>query len=127
MEVKVNPHKVLIEIDKPEGITIYECTSLSKFLSNEPSLNTFFESHELEVSSPGIDRPLRVREQYRKNIGRKIKLKTTEGIELSGKLISVTSEGIEIEEPAVKKISEEKKSFVLFDVIREARIIITFN
>ena len=119
--------KILIEFDKPEGVKISDCAELSRALNHDPELLAVFESHELEVGSPGMDNPFRVYEQYVKNIGRKIKVKMLEEGEISGKLNSVMPEGIELEPIAEKKAAPAPARFIPFNTIKEARKIISFS
>ncbi len=82
-----------IYIESLEGITISDCTNLSKFiLSNLPKdLNI-----SLTVSSAGIDKPLRSPIQFFKNIGKKIEVKTKEGKKHVGFLQKYDDKGITI-------------------------------
>ncbi|MDW7668925.1 MAG: ribosome maturation factor RimP [Bacillota bacterium] len=62
-------------IDTDEGITIDECSDVSRALSNKLDEFDYIEdSYFLEVSSPGIDRPFKSLEDYKKNIDKKIEL-----------------------------------------------------
>ena len=63
----------------------------------------------MEISSPGLDEPLKLRRQYLKNIGRYVEIVLKNGIKKEGKLISVTDEEIVIEE---EKGKEKKKEVV---------------
>ena len=69
--------KVLqVMIDTDKGITINECAEISRELGKElEARGTFEEPYHLEVSSPGLDRPLRMLRQYQKNIGRVFKVR----------------------------------------------------
>lgn len=63
-------------VDTDEGITIELCADIGRELGRMLSLHQFFQgSFHLEVSSPGLDKPLRLLRQYRKNIGRKFKVR----------------------------------------------------
>ena len=83
-------------VDTDEGITIAACAALSRELG--PALDTlqgFVEPYQLEVSSPGIDKPLRLLRQYRKNIGRKftVRYRTDQEVRtLAGTLTAVEGE-----------------------------------
>ncbi len=62
-------------IDTDEGITIDECSDVSRALSNKlDELDYIEDSYFLEVSSPGLDRPFKSLEDYKKNINKKIEL-----------------------------------------------------
>ena len=66
--------QVLVETDK--GITIAECAEISRNLGKELEIKGVVEGpYHLEVSSPGLDRPLRLLRQYPKNIGRTLKVR----------------------------------------------------
>ena len=54
----------------------------------EGNLDRDIEDYQLTVCSPGIDKPFKVKEQYQKNIGREVKIKTTSGDRYKGTLIS---------------------------------------
>lgn len=67
---------IQVFIDTDQGITIEQCTDISRDLTREFDVQRLFEgNYHLEVSSPGIDRPLRLLRQYKKNIGRRFKVK----------------------------------------------------
>ncbi|MGB2867360.1 MAG: ribosome maturation factor RimP [Bacteroidota bacterium] len=66
--------QVLVETDK--GITIQECAEISRALGKELEIKGVLEGpYHLEVSSPGLDKPLRLLRQYPKNIGRTLKVR----------------------------------------------------
>jgi ribosome maturation factor RimP len=75
VDVHVNKGKqritVQASIDTDAGIKIGECAAISRRLADVIDEQGLIESaYELEVSSPGIDRPLKLLRQYRKNVGR---------------------------------------------------------
>ncbi len=76
-------HRVLrIYIDKPKGVTIDDCASVSREIGNLLDIHDIIPgTYTLEVSSPGLTRPLRGAGDYVKYIGRLVKVKTTEPIE----------------------------------------------
>ncbi len=64
-----------IFVDTDEGITIAQCAEISRELGAELDRQSVInEPYELEVSSPGIDKPLKLLRQYKKNIGRKYRV-----------------------------------------------------
>ncbi|HXG38046.1 MAG TPA: ribosome maturation factor RimP [Bacteroidota bacterium] len=69
---------VQLFIDTDRGITIEQCAEISRDLSRVFDDEQLFDgNYQLEVSSPGIDRPLRLLRQYHKNIGRRFRVKFT--------------------------------------------------
>ncbi len=83
------PKKVLILIDSDKGVTIDDCANLSRELSKEfDDSQLFADSYMLEVSTPGLDQPLRLTRQYYKNIGRRVRVVNQQQT-IEGKLIEV--------------------------------------
>lgn len=116
--------KVLVTIDGDNGVTIDDCADISRELGKVlDDSNLLKDSYTLEVSTPGLDQPLKLKRQYTKNIGRKLRVKLKETT-VEGKLISVAPDEIVIEQEVgsgKKKevnvigipFSEIDKSFVL--------------
>ncbi len=94
--VKVdNNNKIIVHIDTPKGISVDDCVKVSREL--EEKLDRDKEDFALEVSSPGLDSPFRVIEQYQKNVGKKINLVKTDGEKLEGILRKTDENGIVLE------------------------------
>jgi len=125
--VKVdNNNKILVLIDTPEGISIDECVRVSREL--EEKLDRDREDFALEVSSPGLDSPFRVIEQYQKNVGRKISLVKTDGEKLEGVLKKTMENRIVLEMSRGRK-GQPKDPELLelsFTEIKSARASIQF-
>ena len=79
-------------VDTDNGITADECALVSRSLSAEiERQNIFTGRYRIEVSSPGLDRPLKLERQFRKNIGRQLRIITNVTSEpLTGTLSEVT-------------------------------------
>jgi len=70
-------NQIFLELDKEQGsISIEECMSVSRNI--EHNLDREIEDFSLEVSSAGLDQPFRVLKQYKKNIGKTVKVLTLE-------------------------------------------------
>jgi ribosome maturation factor RimP len=91
-----------------------------------------WETHELEVSSPGMDQPLRVYQQYLRRIGRQARVITREGREHKGVISAADTNGFELAETQSKKenkkkiITETKNRFE-YEHIKETKLILTFK
>ncbi len=83
--------------DRKKGISIDECARISKFI--EQHLDREKEDFELVVSSPGLDSPFTVIEQWQKNIGENIKIQLANGETHKGKLSGIENDKILLEEP----------------------------
>jgi ribosome maturation factor RimP len=75
-------HRVRLYVDKPGGIGLDELQAVSEEVSAVLDANDPIESsYTLEVSSPGLDRPLRSEQEYRRCVGRLAKLSSYELVE----------------------------------------------
>jgi ribosome maturation factor RimP len=130
--VKVSANgKITVLIDRKERITIEECADLSRFI--EKHLDREVEDYELQVSSPGLDMPFLVIQQYYKNEGRQIEVTATDGQKYKGILKNVTSGGFELETGAKDKPGSKGKPAEIKDIsfnyeqVKSAREIVTFK
>lgn len=126
--VKVsNSNRITVLADKMSGITIEDCANLHRFL--EKRLNSEAVDFELQVSSPGLEMPFGVIEQYYKNEGKKVSVVNNEGQEYSGMLKNVTAGGFEIEtEIKVKgKVKEHKDISFNFDQVKTTKVVLTIS
>lgn len=122
--------KVTVLIDSDEGIGIDECTEISRKLGKELD-EIMPDKYTLEVSSPGIDFPLKSERMYRKNIGRSLKVKLTDGKEITGKLEGLANQEITLIEEK-KRTGKAKNDpiepiIISLENIKEAQVIISFK
>ncbi len=112
VDVRVSStNRITVLIDRKEGVTIDDCASLSRFLSQE--LGEAAGEYDLNVSSPGLDMPFLVMEQYKKNEGRLVDVVSVDGSANTGTLQNVTRGGFDLEvllkvkgkEPEVRNLS----------------------
>ena len=84
VELSISAKNVIrVEIDKLEGnVSVDECVSISRNI--EHNLDRDNEDFELHVSSAGLDKPFRHINQYKKNIGRMIQVKSIEERKMEG-------------------------------------------
>ena len=79
-------------IDHPDGVDLALCERVTG------ELRDLLESYSLEVSSPGIDRPLTKPEHFRRYLGRRVKVRTSEAIDgrrnFTGTLTEADDEGV---------------------------------
>ena len=126
--VKVsNANRITVLADKNEGITIDECAAIHRHIEN--GLDRDKEDFELQVSSPGLDMPFAVIEQYFKNEGKKVEVVDNEGSKYAGKLKNITRGGFELEtEKKTKGRAIELKDMSFnFEQIKSTRVILTIK
>jgi ribosome maturation factor RimP len=113
--------RIMVFADTVKGITIDECSSLHRKLIEQIASAGDFE---ITVSSPGLDEPFKVPQQYNKYIGKTVSVITTEGQKYNGTLTSFEPEKIEIEEQ--KKSEIVKRSFNL-NTIKSTQLSLSFK
>jgi ribosome maturation factor RimP len=125
VDVKMYPNgKLAIFADGDKGISIEDCAAISRYVGHKlEETNEIDHAYHLEVSSPGIDTPLKLLRQYKKNINRNVSVKDINGLIHKGKLSEVTETEIVIED---KKQIEGKKH-IPFDQIIETKVLISFK
>lgn len=107
-------HYLRIFIDKPGGITLEDCQMVNQELSEGLDReDPIMESYILEVSSPGLDRPLKKEIDYQKFTGREVKIKTFVPLEqqkvFKGVLMGLDQGIVSVEtEAGVKEIPLDK-------------------
>ena len=119
-------------IDSDTNITFEKCKKVSRHLEKHLDDNGWLgEKYILEVSSPGVDRPLKYLRQFAKNIGRKLDIKLTDGSKHEGKLMEVAGESILLEEKVKSEEHKNKKvikeTTIPFDQIDRAIVKISFK
>ena len=122
-----NANRIIVLADKNEGITIDECAAIHRHIEN--GLDRDKEDFELQVSSPGLDIPFGVIEQYLKNEGKKVEVVDNEGSKYTGKLKNITRGGFELEtEKKTKGRAIELKDMSFnFEQIKSTRVILTIK
>ena len=133
VEVKELPKaRIQVFIDSDSELTIARCAEISRFLEAQLEEEALVPEHyTLEVSSPGVDRPLALKRQYVKNIGRKLSIKTKDGKHKRGLLKAVEEEAIVIEKEEKKKNKskepENAEQRIAFEQIESAKVLISFK
>jgi ribosome maturation factor RimP len=121
---------IKVVIDGDLGVTLEDCMTVSRAI--EHNLDREELDFSLEVTSPGATEPLTIPRQYRKNIGRKLEVKTSETT-IAGTLVSASAEEIVLEwkarepKPIGKgKTTVVKSAAVPFSEIVKANVVLKF-
>lgn len=105
VEVKILPgNKVQVFMDADKGIKIDTCAEVSRYLEEYlDEAQPLGEKYILEVSSPGMGRPIKVLRQFNRRIGSEVTVWKLDGEKLIGKLMKADENGIVIEEQTMQK------------------------
>ena len=123
--------KLVVFIDADSGMSHGRCREVSRFLEGILDKERWFgENYILEVSSPGIDKPLLFPRQFRKNIGRILRIWMKDGTELEGKIEEAHEISVKISWEVVephprykkKKVKRKIEESVKYDDMQKAII-----
>lgn len=124
-------YKITVTLDGDNGITLQDCIDVSRAVEN--NLDREEQDFSLEVASAGVSSPLKLVRQYKKNIGRNLKVKTTTSETIEAKLEAADDDKITLtwtaREP--KKIGKGKETVthqreIPYSEIKEAIVTIIF-
>lgn len=123
-------NRIRVVLDGDNEVSLSDCMAVSRAI--EHNLDREEEDFSLEVTSAGATTPLEFSRQYKKNIGRKLEIKTSDVI-FEGTLMAVAEESITLEwkarepKPIGKgKHTVQKKEEILFSDIKEAKVVLKF-
>ena len=127
VDLKVSTNnQITIFFDKKEGILIDDCSELSKYI--EENFDRDIEDYELTVCSAGLESPFLVKEQYEKNIGKKVKVLMNNGKSVEGILLEHEN-GVVIEKyNKIKKNTFTKSEMAISaNEIKEVKLKINYK
>jgi ribosome maturation factor RimP len=108
-------------IDKPDGVTLDDCSRVSRETSDFLDVEDLIEHpYHLEVSSPGLERPLRSVEECGRQLGKKARFKLKEAIDGQRVLIGDLQA---VEDNTISVLTEEGRTYALsWETIVKARL-----
>lgn len=131
VDIRIKPtNNIRVYVDGDQGVTIEKCTQINRALYKRLEAAGWFPDGDfsLEVSSPGLDEPLKLYRQYVKNTGRPVEVLLLDGRKIEGRLVSVSPEAIEVEEVRGKN---KKKELILhqfpFNHIKSTKLQVVFK
>ncbi|HET6254392.1 MAG TPA: ribosome maturation factor [Puia sp.] len=130
VDVRIKPtNNVKVYLDGDKGISIEKCVQYNRALYKRLEEANLFPAGDfsLEVSSPGLDEPLKLHRQYKKNIGRQVELVFQDGSRIEGRLLDVSEDGVIVEETRGRNKKKEVITHTfLFDNIKTTKIQVVF-
>lgn len=124
--------KLEIFLDSDTSLTIGQCSRINRYLQKHiDEAGWLGEKYILDVSSPGVGKPLKLKRQYYKNVGRKLEMKLTDNSTKEGVLLEVNDDFVVIEEKVPiapkKKKKIAQRTEVRFDDIKKTKVKISFK
>ncbi|MEP0271762.1 ribosome maturation factor RimP [Ekhidna sp.] len=113
--------KVLVFVDGDNGISIDQCSKISRQVGSELEEEDFMSGkYTLEVSSPGLDYPLSLLRQYKKNIGRMLEVEIDDGSKFEGELV-------EADDKAITLRNKSEDLSLSFEKIKQSKVKVLFK
>ncbi len=133
VDLSISPsNQIELLIDSDSSVGIDSCIELSR--SIEAEFDREVEDFELTVASAGIGRPLKVRRQYQKLIGKSVELVLKSGIKMTAELKEVSDEGLTVSytekvllEGKKRKTEVEKEQSIDFEQIKYTIEVLDFK
>ena len=126
-----NDKSINVILDGDKEVNIKDCINISRAI--EFDLDRDEEDFSLEVASAGVGSPLKLPRQYRKNLGRKLEVISSDGLKFMGELTHVKEDAIELQwkqrelKPIGKgKVTVTKNKILTFDEISQTKVMIKF-
>jgi len=115
VDIELRPgNKLYVFVDSDSGINFDKCKKLSRHLESHIDTHGWLGTkYVLEVSSPGIGRPLRFLRQYHKNIGRTVVVTLPDDTRERGILKAADETQVVIEQTVVEKEGKKKKEVLV--------------
>ena len=130
VSLRIKPtNNIQVFLDADAGLNIDKCVKINRAMYRTMEEEGWYPdgNFSLEVSSPGIDEPLKLIRQYKKNIGRNVEITMNDETKQEGKLLGVSEESITIEFTEGKN----KKAVIVtkeipFDQVKQTIVLIAF-
>jgi len=117
--------KITVVIDGDKGVNIDDCAKLSRGIGEEIENSDLISSaYVLNVTSAGVEHPLKLERQYRKNVGRTVRVKDIHGEEFEGLLTEADKVGIRVR---IKSNKQEIETYWLLEEIEWVKVMVSFK
>jgi len=129
VDVSIKPtNNIKVFVDADQGAAIDQLSKINRALYKWVEENLFPNGDfSIEVSSPGLDEPLKLERQYMKNIGRNVEVLLKNGIKKEGKLLSASENEIVLEEEKGHGKKRELIQHIIFkEEIKTTKIQVKF-
>jgi ribosome maturation factor RimP len=124
--------EVRVLVDKDGGISLDDVAVASQAISTVldlPAADAILgeQPYVLEVSSPGVDRPLVEVRQWRRAIGRSVRVRLGAGTEITGRIVAVDADGVRLAVAGPKVGAPAREQSYGFDELGPGRVQVEFN
>lgn len=127
VDIVLNNTKLEVFIDTDEGVSFKKCQKLSRAIEAYLDESLILgPRYTLEVSSPGVSRPLKFFRQYPRNIGRELEVTLLTEEKIKGLLTAINDNILVLESKGQKK-KEVVVNEIEFETVKSSKVLITFS
>ena len=130
VDARIRPtNNIKVFIDGDQGVSIETCVAVNRKMYKQIEELGLYPDGDfsLEVSSPGLDEPLKLHRQYLKNLGRTVEVVKADGTKTEGVLKDVGEASVVVEEVRGKSKKKETVTHIIpFEQIKTTKIQVTF-
>ena len=127
LDIILKDKRVEVYADADQGIKFSQCQKLSRAIEAYlDESQVIGEEYTIEVSSPGVDRPLQLYRQYPRNLDRELEVTLADDTVVTGKMTEVTEEQITLKVQGAKK-GMFKLQIVPFEEVKSTRVLVSFK
>lgn len=89
LDTSAHGSRIEVTCDADSGLSIDDCAEITRYLRFHLEHEGLMDDRSLQVSSPGLDKPLKLKRQYKKNVGRLVEVKCKDESIVKGRLVLV--------------------------------------
>jgi ribosome maturation factor RimP len=125
VDLEIKPvNRLHVYVDSDSGMTFEKCKGISRFLEGHLDAHQWLgERYVLEVSSPGLSRPLKFPRQYLRNLGRTLVVELANQTKAVGTLVRADDQHIVISATTIEREGNKKKEVTTETLVRYEDII----
>ena len=120
---KKQPTRVIVTVFRRKGVNIDDCAEISRAINDSIDDDLIQGQYTLEVQSPGLDRPIWTKDDYRRNLGNKVEVhlykKVNDKKDFIGILTDYGDETVDIREESGETVTFDSKSISLMRQVIE--------
>ena len=127
LDISIKEKRVEVYADTDEGIKFWQCQKMSRAIESYLDESLILgEAYTLEVSSPGVDKPLQLYRQYPRNVGRQLKVSLIDDKEVEGKLEEINEQEMTLKVAGAKK-GMFKTRVIPFEEVKSSLVMVSFK
>lgn len=130
VDMRIKPtNNIKVFLDADTGLPLEKCIKINRALYKKIEESGMYPNGDfsLEVSSPGIDEPLKNKRQFRKNVGRDVAVTMNDGSSITGKLVQAEEESFTVSRTEGKgKKAVTTEELIPFESVKQVKVLVKF-